>query len=333
MGMQDVDFELIYEPGKDDADPLDFLPRHPLPEKGKDAVERLIKCLESRACCRCRSDQGRNLQGYPTSETVRLDNYRPDWEHHRKDPYIAPFYSVQNELYAVFGLLFRMNQIIIPRNLQRQVIKAAQHLGHPFIHLGGERHNLIVGENVLLKQKKRNKWSTAYEPAFYTVIQTDGSSIAARRITDGREVYRYASQFKITKAFIQDNTSEERDDREGEPTTEDWREKILLNASPPSVQEEIITITEEVVETSSSKTKQNKLSELPAAVTRPRRDRRRPDYLKDYITQTSKLILSNILFCLEHWTLAHCFIVAFHLRKTSVSGKGRDILSRFQQFQ
>ena len=43
MGMQDVDFELIYEPGKDDADPLDLLSRHPLPEKGKDAVERVIK--------------------------------------------------------------------------------------------------------------------------------------------------------------------------------------------------------------------------------------------------------------------------------------------------
>ena len=28
------------------------------------------------------------------------------------------------------GLLFRMNQIIIPRSLQKQVIKAAHHLGH-----------------------------------------------------------------------------------------------------------------------------------------------------------------------------------------------------------
>ncbi len=43
IGMQDVDFALIYEPGKDDADPLDFLSRHPLPEKGNDAVERVIK--------------------------------------------------------------------------------------------------------------------------------------------------------------------------------------------------------------------------------------------------------------------------------------------------
>jgi len=65
-------------------------------------------------------------------------------------------------------------------------------------------------------------------------------------------VYRDTSQFRIANTLIQDNASEERDDREGEPTTEDWREKILLSANPQSVQEEIITNTEEMVETSSS---------------------------------------------------------------------------------
>ena len=58
MGMQDVDFELIYEPGKDDADPFDFLSRHPLSAKIKGCCEESNKiCLESIACCRCRSDQ------------------------------------------------------------------------------------------------------------------------------------------------------------------------------------------------------------------------------------------------------------------------------------
>ena len=33
MDMRDVDFEIVYEPVKDEADPLDFLSRHPLPEK------------------------------------------------------------------------------------------------------------------------------------------------------------------------------------------------------------------------------------------------------------------------------------------------------------
>ena len=148
-------------------------------------------------------------------------------------------------------------------------------------------HNFIVGDHVLLKQKKRNKWSTAYEPAFYIVTRTDRLSIAARRITDGREAYRDASQFKIANALIQDNASEERANQEEEPTSEDWREKILLNANRQSVQEEIITSREEI-NTSKEKiitsTAENSSSDKPAAVTRPRCDQRRPDYLKDYVT-------------------------------------------------
>ncbi|XP_078350665.1 uncharacterized protein LOC144635430 [Oculina patagonica] len=143
-----------------------------------------------------------------------------------------------------------------------------------------KEHNFIVGDHVLLKQKKRNKWSTAYEPAFYIVTRTDGSSIAARRIMDGREVYRDASQFKIANALTQDNASEERDDQEKEPTSEDWREKILLNANPQSVHEETITSREEII----TSTAETSSSDKPPAVTRPRRDRRRPDYLKDYVT-------------------------------------------------
>lgn len=41
--MQYVDCEVIYAPGKDDADPLDYLSRHPLPETGRDATEKVIK--------------------------------------------------------------------------------------------------------------------------------------------------------------------------------------------------------------------------------------------------------------------------------------------------
>ena len=45
MDMQDVDCELIYEPGKDEQDPLDFLSRHPLPIAVSDNTERIIKCI------------------------------------------------------------------------------------------------------------------------------------------------------------------------------------------------------------------------------------------------------------------------------------------------
>ena len=43
MEMQEVDYEVVFEPGIDEADPLDFLPRHPLPETGHDKNEKIMR--------------------------------------------------------------------------------------------------------------------------------------------------------------------------------------------------------------------------------------------------------------------------------------------------
>ena len=45
MDMQDVDFEMKYEPGRDELDPLDFLSRHPLPVIGNDDTEKVSKAV------------------------------------------------------------------------------------------------------------------------------------------------------------------------------------------------------------------------------------------------------------------------------------------------
>lgn len=45
MDMQDKDYELVYEPGRDKQDPLDFLYRHPLPVSGTDNTENVIKSV------------------------------------------------------------------------------------------------------------------------------------------------------------------------------------------------------------------------------------------------------------------------------------------------
>lgn len=58
-----------------------------------------------------------------------------------------------------------------------------------------KEHNFITGDHVVLKRKGTNRGSKAFEPAFYIVTRIDGSSTAARRITDGRVVYCDASQF------------------------------------------------------------------------------------------------------------------------------------------
>ena len=43
MDMQDVDFELVYEPGKNDADPMYCLSGHQLPITGTDSTEKVGK--------------------------------------------------------------------------------------------------------------------------------------------------------------------------------------------------------------------------------------------------------------------------------------------------
>ena len=65
-----------------------------------------------------------------------------------------------------------------------------------------KEHNFVVEDHVLLRQRERNKWSTPYEPVFYTVIKISGSAITAPRITDGQEVRRDASQFKLANLLM-----------------------------------------------------------------------------------------------------------------------------------
>ena len=90
-----------------------------------------------------------------------------------------------------------------------------------------KEHNFCVGDYVLLRQKKVNKWSTAYEPIFYTVIRISGSTITARRVTDGRKITRDSSQFKLANAIMNEEGAKRGD-------SEDWRETLLMNSGSPS---------------------------------------------------------------------------------------------------
>lgn len=71
---------------------------------------------------------------------------------------------------------------------------------------------LLLGDYVLVKQPKKNKWGTPYEPLFYVVAEIRGSQITARRVTDGRTICRDASQFKLVNSVI--GSANEHEDRE-----------------------------------------------------------------------------------------------------------------------
>ena len=67
------------------------------------------------------------------------------------------------------------------------------------------KHDFKIGDYVLLEQNKRDKWSTAYEPAFYNIFVINGSTVGVRRVSDGREIYRDASKSKLANALIKDD--------------------------------------------------------------------------------------------------------------------------------
>ena len=63
-----------------------------------------------------------------------------------------------------------------------------------------KHHNFAVGDQVLVKQKRTNKLATTFEPNAYTITKIKGSSIQAKRLSDGREIFRDASYFKLMKS-------------------------------------------------------------------------------------------------------------------------------------
>ena len=67
----------------------------------------------------------------------------------------------------------------------------------------------LLGDYVLVKQEKRNKWSMPYEPVFYIVHKINGSRITARRAIDEKAICRDISHFKLVNAVI--NSADDRE--------------------------------------------------------------------------------------------------------------------------
>lgn len=94
IDMQDVDYELVYEPGRDEADPLEFLSRHPLPLLGTDNTEKVIKSIINTeheiVLDQIREETGKDKQLQKLQRRIQKD----DWERHRKDTDIYRYYSL-----------------------------------------------------------------------------------------------------------------------------------------------------------------------------------------------------------------------------------------------
>ena len=91
MEMQDVDNELVYEPGKDEADPLDYLSRHPLSETGDDSTEKIIRWTVNTehavVLTRIREKTPKNEVMQKLVKRI----VKGDWEKHKRDKDLEPY--------------------------------------------------------------------------------------------------------------------------------------------------------------------------------------------------------------------------------------------------
>ena len=59
-----------------------------------------------------------------------------------------------------------------------------------------KEHSLNIGDHVLCKQNKREKWTTRYELAIYEIVKIVESQIQARRLRDRYRLCQEASWWK-----------------------------------------------------------------------------------------------------------------------------------------
>jgi len=103
--------------------------RHPLPVIGNDNTEKVLKAAinteHAVVLDRIREEASQDTVMWKLSQTIRKGN----WESSKRDADLIPFYQVKDELYESQGMIFRMEKIILPANLQQKFIKSADSLG------------------------------------------------------------------------------------------------------------------------------------------------------------------------------------------------------------
>lgn len=153
MELQDLDFEVKYEPGRDEQDPMDYLSRHPLPETEKDKTEKVVRQIS-------RSESSTTLE--ELREETRKDEKmqlliecinKCDWQRRRKE--LSSYYDMRDEFSVVNSLVYRIDRIVVPPELQRKIVK----IGHRMGHLGKTK----------TKQMLREKY---WFPAMNSIVDT-----------------------------------------------------------------------------------------------------------------------------------------------------------------
>ena len=127
MDMQDVDFEMKYEPGRNELDPLDFSSRHPFPVIGNDDTEKVLKVAITTehvvVLDRIREETSQDRALRKLSQTIR----KGKWESSKRNADSTPFYQVKEELYESQGMIFRMRELFYQQIYSRKSLSRFIH--------------------------------------------------------------------------------------------------------------------------------------------------------------------------------------------------------------
>ena len=137
-----------------------------------------------------------------------------------------------------------------------------------------KEHEFKLGDYVLLRQQKSNKWTTAFEPAFYVVTGIQGSSVHIRRIQDGRELCCDGSKLKLANSLVKASGNNLTPDIEEEDELDD------CGMDEEAAEEQ--QIGQEPLDTASPNAAPPDVA-LPRPIERPTRKKRRPARLIDYV--------------------------------------------------
>ena len=153
-----------------------------------------------------------------------------------------------------------------------------------------------IGDRVLLKKRKQNKLSPAFEKESYSIIGISGSTIEAKRKSDGRTMQRDAFKFKLFYEARRGDWEERllRSSRHNQPVTlntteitptqEGRNEERENEARQEGFNEDQNKNQQHDIETGRQA---NRRQEVPRRQL-PQRTRRPPSKLKDYVVGYKK---------------------------------------------
>ena len=124
--MQNLDFEAIHIPGKSNM--TDYLSRHPLPETGKDHVEKYVNAAiqadHAIVWSKIKEATAEDKELTELTETIETGN----WEEAKQ--FLKPYYKIRDELFVADGVIMRMDRIVPPQSLRQRIIQSAHKQGH-----------------------------------------------------------------------------------------------------------------------------------------------------------------------------------------------------------